>query len=404
MLAAAGLAMWRLGVDRLDLVVLAAACLGGGTVVLVALWTSSAAVVLHRRLRRAPRPLLSSDCDAPLPTGFVLPVPRWLPLLEATWSWELPRAVEVEGRPVPGGLAEVATARRRGRSDRVVRRVVIRDATGLTALTLAVGTPGEVRFAPRTGRLSHLAVLDSLIGGDEVGEPRGAPLGDPIDMRRYAHGDSPRLILWKTFARSRKLLVRIPERAVAARTRTCAFLVAGPDDEASAALARAVLEQGLLGEGWRFGADGAAAAAHTLAEALEALVASGNAGAETRSGLTRFLATAERDGFAHCVLFLPPRPGPWLERTAATVRQARLETLLLTAVDGTGAAAAPAPWWRRLLLLPATDGGDTAAALEAMAAPFVGLASRMAAVDRATGRVLGDPRLPVVAAGTGRRR
>lgn len=398
MLAAAGLALWRLGMGRLDLVVLAAAALGGGATVLLALGVSATAAVLALRVRRLPVLSLAADCGIPLPTGFVLPLPRWLPLLEASWTWEAPAAVEVGARPVPGGLAEVATARRRGRFERIVRRVAVRDAAGLAEITLTLATAAEVRFTPHAGSLRSLTVLEGLTAGEELSDPHGEPFGDPIDMRRYTHGDSPRLILWKVFARSRKLLVRLPERAVAARRRTCAYLVAGPGDEASAALARAVVEQGLLGEGWRFGADGSAEAAHTETEALDTLVASGRAAAGAAVGLGDFLRRAERDGFAHCVLFLPPRPGPWLEPTAAAARATRLRPLLLTAVDGAGVEAPPTPRWRRLLLLP-RGGASPPADLHAVAAPFVGMPSRMVAVDRATGRVLGDPRLAVATRG-----
>ena len=67
--------------------------------------------------------------------------------------------------------------------------------------------------------------------------------------------DSPRLILWKVYARTRRLFVRTSERALEAAPRTCAYLVADPQDEAAATLARTVLERGLLGDRWRFGAD-----------------------------------------------------------------------------------------------------------------------------------------------------
>ena len=258
-------------------------------------------------------------------------------------------------------------------------------------------TPGGVRFAPRTGHLRNLAVLEGLTAGEELSDPRGGPFGDPIDMRRYAHGDSPRLILWKIFARSRKLLVRVPERALAARTRTCAYLVAGPGDEASAALARAVVEQGLLGEGWRFGADGSAEAAHTAAGALDALVASGNAATGAPGDLTGFLRRAEQDGFAHCVLFLPPRPGGWLEPTAAAVRATRLRPLLLTAVDGYAVAATLSRGGGACSCSP--TGSRTRP--EPPSTPWLPPSSVCPAGwsrwTASTGRVLGDPRLAVAA-------
>ena len=62
------------------------------------------------------------------------------------------------------------------------------------------------------------------------------------------HGDPLRHILWKTFARTRRLLVRMPERAIAPQPITVAFLVAGEHDEPTASAARLYLERGLVGK------------------------------------------------------------------------------------------------------------------------------------------------------------
>jgi len=399
LLGLAAVALRRWGMGRLDLVVLAATVLGGGLVLLLASLVVIAALVLSLRLRRLPAGApLATDCGSPLETGFRLPFPRWLPLLEVGWRWESPRQVAVEATRARGGMAEVVTAARRGRAERVVRQVTVGDVTGLTAVTLTSSSASTVRFAPRCGALARLALLEGLLAGDDLSDPHGAPLGDPVDMRRYAHGDSPRLILWKVYARSRKLLVRVPERAVATRTRTCAYLVAGHGDEPAAALARAVVDLGLLGLGWRFGADGWRPSASSGAEALDALVASGDADPRGPSGLAQFVARAERDGYAHCLVFVPPGPGPWLATAAATVARTALRTLVLTAVDGVAADTPRPAWWRRLLFEADRDGHPVAAGLDSMAAPFLGLPCRMVAVDRASGRVLGDPRLRVALA------
>jgi hypothetical protein len=402
LLGLAALALRHWGMGRLDLVVLAATVLGGGVLLLLAALVVIAALVLSLRLRRLPAGApLAADCGSPLATGFRFPFPRWLPLLEVGWRWNNPRRVEVVATRDLGGLAEVVTAERRGRAEQVVRRVTVGDVTGLTAVTLTTSSATTVSFAPRCGALARLPLLEGLIAGDDLPDPRGGPFGDPIDMRRYAHGDSPRFILWKVYARSRKLLVRVPERALAVRTRTCAYLVAGPGDEPSAALARASLELGLLGEGWRFGADGSRATASNRDEALDALVASGDADPRGPTGLAPFLDRAARDGYAHCLLFVPPGPGPWLDTVPATVARTALRTVVLTAVDGVAADTPRPAWWRRLFLEADTDGHPVAASLDRMATPFLGLPCRMAAVDRTTGLLLGDPRLRVALAQRG---
>src|SRR5205814_5321723 len=98
--------------------------------------------------------------------------------------------------------------------------------------------------------------LPGLAAGDDEAHPLGQPVGDRIEMRPYVPGDSPRTIAWKIYGRTGKLVVRAPERARIVSPRGCAYQVAGPHDESTAAVARAVLERGFLGQEWRFGADG----------------------------------------------------------------------------------------------------------------------------------------------------
>ena len=69
-------------------------------------------------------------------------------------------------------------------------------------------------------------------------------------------GDSVKNIIWKVYARSRQLNVRLPEHSVFQSKKTLAFLLTSENDEAAAAVARVALQSGALGEDWAFGADG----------------------------------------------------------------------------------------------------------------------------------------------------
>ncbi|HPS79421.1 MAG TPA: DUF58 domain-containing protein, partial [Thermoanaerobaculaceae bacterium] len=309
--AAAVASFILLGVNHLDLVVLAAAGLGLLLLLLLVLLVTVCSVVVHLRVKRAPGPeALRLESGGPQPTGWVLPVPRWLPLVEVEWTWSWPPEISVIARPTHGRTREEVVPARRGEWPGLGRRLVVRDLTGLAAISWTVPAPTHVRVEPSRGALDQLTLLDTLAGGEELSEPRGAPLGDRVDMRQYTHGDSPRLILWKVYARTRKLLVRIPERAVTARPRACAYLVAGDGDEATAGLARVLAERGVLGDNWWFGADGTQRVASDARGALDVLVLSGLAG-ERRSGRRRhasggaaetavgaFLSRAEQAGFS----------------------------------------------------------------------------------------------------------
>ena len=98
--------------------------------------------------------------------------------------------------------------------------------------------------------------------------------GDRVELRRYVPGDSARFIHWKVFGRTRKLMVRVPERALSRARRTVAYLVAGAHDEAAAAAARAAIEEEALGTDWQFAADGSPEATSDRSEAIHKVMAS----------------------------------------------------------------------------------------------------------------------------------
>lgn len=387
-----------LGVGTLDLVVFAAAGLGIGLVTLVLLLVAGAALVLHLRVRRRPAAVaLRLESGQPQPTGWTLPSPRWLPLVEVAWRWEHPPEVSVHPRPRRGGAAEEVLPARRGEWREVHRRLEVRDVMSLAALSWTAGAATHVRVEPHRGGLDHLPLLDTLAGGEELSEPRGQPFGDRVDMRQYTHGDSPRLILWKVYARTRKLLVRIPERAVTARPRACAYFVAGDGDEATAGLARVMVERGLLGDNWWFGADGTERVASDAQGALDVLVASGLAGRDGETGagtrLGEFLARADKAGFGVCLVFLPARPGAWTAQAAAILAGTRLRTQLYTALDDADTRPVRRSRLAGWLLRPSPRRAPRWDDVTAMSAAFLGLGVPMLAVDRRHGRLLGDPRV-----------
>ena len=134
----------------------------------------------------------------------------------------------------------------------------------------------------------------------------GEPVGDRMEIRPYAAGDSVRDILWKNYARTRQLNVRLRERSVAHGQRILAYLLSGPDDEAAAAVARAALESGAFGEDWRFSADGAETPCGELETALRAVARSRALDQPHAPGLERFLAAVDQRGATHCIVFAGP--------------------------------------------------------------------------------------------------
>lgn len=390
------LAVLEMGQKRQDYVLYVAG-LGLLAVVLVAgLLVVAAALVVGIPIR--PRTLAHARFEAGRieRTGFTLPSLSLMPLVSLDWDWLEPLAVRLEKRIEKGRLVEEVIFGERGEHEQTVRRVVIEDVLGIARVAFQSSeyTPRTIR--PALGRPLASPLLEAFAAGDAISHPAGPPDGDPIDMRRYVAGDPMKRVLWKVYARSRNLMVRLPERAISPTHRTLAYLVAGEGDEAAAAVARIAVESDALGPEWRFGADlppgKAIPDATDAATALSLIVASRGAREQAGAGLGPFLERNELWG-GRCVVFAGAQPGPGLEALCAEARRrpGRLEVVL--GVDGVRGAER-AGRWRRLFLL---DGEDDDLAGARVDAEELGRTSKalttagasVTVVDRPTGKVQG---------------
>jgi hypothetical protein len=386
-------AFWLEGIRRQDFVFLAIGFIGVLVTLLVLLLTVAAAPLVHARWKRgSTRPGLTVECAAVQETGFFPPLPRWLPLLEYSWKWEPPAYVDVRDGTHPDRRREFVVPRRRGVHSGIRRRILLRDVLGLTALEWVIPESAEIRFLPAKGALDTLTLLDGLTGGDDLSDPRGAAEGDRVDMRQYTPGDSPRMILWKVYAHTRKLLVRVPERALTARPRFCAYFVAGTQDEPGAGFTRVVLERGFLGENWRFGADGSTTFTGRLDEAIDLLIGSASVSTEAATRLPEFLQQAEKDGFASCLVVMPPTQGPWVDPVFQSLCHSALRIHAFTVVDGPARVHAAGQAWKRLFYTHHAHPGESVPDLAWMAHDFGAVPFPISALDRVSGRAFGDAR------------
>jgi Protein of unknown function DUF58 len=416
-LALAALAFGYYGKRRLDLLLLV---VGAASLALFALAIfvtviAAAALALHLRGLRmragVDTPRAAHDDRAPLElvgavpaeTGFSLPALRFLPLVRVEWSWVEPPA-EVTTRSEQGRLVEIVTPLRRARGDAILRRVEVSDAFGLTRLAFGAREPREVRVAPSAGALARVHLVRSTAEGEDLYDPKGRPEGERIDTRAYAAGDPTRLILWKVYARTQKLVVRTPERAYSVAKKTVAYLVAGDGDEPAAGAARVAVESGALGDSFAFAADGVDLIATKGAEALDAIARSAACSGHPVGGvgLAPFLARVEEGASSRAVVFVPARPGPWLGPVvaAARARAFRAPLAVVVCTDGIDPEARLSRLSRLALLTPPTRGpARTPAAVIAEVVRALGAGgARVVVVDRQSGKAWEGARLAAVSA------
>src|SRR5262249_1283090 len=136
--------------------------------------------------------------------------------------------------------------------------------------------------------------------------------------------------------------------------RTLVHLVAGPGDEPSAGVVRGALERGLLGSEAMFLGDGAVEPARSLAECLEQIVNSKQFRDRGGGGPDEVFAQGGTHGISAAWLFVPCRPGSWLERVATALERHYGPFSIVIGIDGPPRTERPSAWSR--WAQPAADG------------------------------------------------
>lgn len=386
----AGFAVWRYGFGQLDLLLFMLGLAGLLLVLLSAALVGLTALYVRRRVCPASAEVLRFEAGVPIRTGFSTPSLDRLPLIRLLWTWRQPAEVEVRLINKERRLVEEAIAPRRCQVAAMRRRFVVRDVFGLCSIAWGREDPTPLTVLPNAGRLRRMPVVQSMAAAEGLSHPSGAPEGDRMEIRRYTPGDSVRHIMWKTFARTRILNVRTPERSVDHSRKTVAYLIAGPGDEPAAAAARVALEAGALGERWLFGADGASQPTATLDTALAAIARSGSWRRNGEGGgLGTFLREVGNEGEVHCIIFAPARGGGWTREALGAAHGFRGGLSFVLGTDGVARPSA-VPLWRRLLFATTPEEGTPAAELNTLLTTLGRAGFPVLVVDRASGRSYGE--------------
>jgi len=369
---------------HLDLVLLTATVTAVIVLIILTALTTISALILNRGARRASPPaLLEIETGSRQLTGFTVRFPRWIPLINCDWQTD-PADFRAEVQARAGNLEESVQPVRRGIFNSIDRRFRAGDIFGLTQISWTRRHAAEITVLPAGRPLNPIESLFGFAAGDEDAHPDGEPRGDRVEMRPYVPGDPIRMILWKVYARSGKLMVRVPERAVAPRPGACAYFIAGPGDEAAAGVARTFIERRLPGESWCFGADGSPGATSDPQNAITRLARSGSAPVSAGS-IASFLLAAEKQGYAHCLIFVPSARGPWMDRAGVVLAKSGLKIQVVTAVESVDPDEKGTQRWRHILFRMPPHPGASMPAIERLRGHLRLLAHNVLIVDAASG-------------------
>lgn len=386
LLAGLGAAAWFIGLERQDVILKNAAVIVAGWMAISAVLVLVAGLWLQVRPERTPDEPLRLDTLTPTSSGYSPSVVTLLPVLQFDTAWKEPQGIEAAAKLRGVRLVEEVVASQRGVFPSVRRHIRVSDLFGLVRVVVRRRWDREVRVVPAGGSAGAIPAPRSYREGEGEPCPEGGPHGDRVDQRRYTPGDPLKVVLWKAFAKSGRMLVRTPERALEEVDRLRIYFVASDDagsDEPTAGVARAALESGAMGREFQFAADGDAATADTVDEAVKRIVASGSAHGRGGEGLARFLA--EESDLSGAILFLPARPGAWFANVERAVRAQPALYRAIIGVDGIPTRRTSRGLGR---LLARKNTGVTRDELRDTCSRLETLGVEPVIIDRTTGRVV----------------
>ena len=319
----------RFGITQQDQIVLVATTVGLVAIATLALMVLATAIRLKVwRITQDFEPIQMIS-GIPSQTDFKLPIALRNPFIVSKANWQSPQMTN--SRFVFKGfkVTEEATAEKRGYSEAIIRTFVLSDFLGLCKISLTQKVAASATIEPNQGRAASVQLISQLQAGDTIPHPEGKPQGDLIEMKNYGAGDPLKLVLWKQYARTGRLLVRSHERSIAETERIAVAFVAGDQDEANAGVAFAMLDNQCFGTEFTFCADGATAPTNVRSEAKFQIIRS--AGTDVpASSLSRIFEQGKENNL---LLFVPAKVGPWIDRLAEQTDRTNVRAKAILTID-----------------------------------------------------------------------
>lgn len=272
------------------------------------LYAFSASLWAFLLIRQTVMPSIA-DMELPLleyhkeqPTG--MNVPRWAspPMIGVSIIWKEPVGVAAW---INSRGQEVVSPLRRGWASRVIREIEVTDLFRLFRFKVKAVTASPVTILPA----SRTPDAELQFGAGKAGEVfsmTSKPEGDRFNLRGYIPGDPLKFVMWHRMTPDGQHYVRLPETVEAPHV-TILFMV-GEADDASAELARFLIETEPMGSDWSFRVSTSPETVSTQSEALSLLAASGNqrpANGDVAMGCQALDEAAQSSQGAFTVLLVP---------------------------------------------------------------------------------------------------
>jgi hypothetical protein len=278
---------------------------------------------------------------------------RVYPLLEVNVKSRKPSRYLIEDAARARHRSMTLIPQRRGTIDNLELTFEVADIFGLNRTLIQRDLPFHLEVQAKQPALES-AQLHLPNAGDDSAHPAGSLAGDYVDMRRYAPGDPQRFILWKAFARSRKLLVRTPERAQSKEPAIALVLMTCDHDAEAADVARYFLEQ--AHEKLAFGAAGLREVAFNVHDALALLKTSGGIDEFSIDAVCDTLATLLKSTNQRVVVVASPEDSVLLQRLTELTHRLGVTPHVILSSSATSKPSNSR--WQRLGILTPKDSGS----------------------------------------------
>ena len=288
------------------------------------------------------------DTGQKLRSGYRIYRPAYLPFIQIDISPEAEAPFIARYDRKGNWIDETVTLTTRGRYESIVRTITVRDIFGLSSVTFDHNAAFCAEIRPSKTAFESIQFA-ARASGEGYSFPTGESKGELVEMRRYQAGDPLRYILWRVFARSRKLLVRAPEPAVVEEQEMFLYFIAGQEDNESASLTRSFLSTFSESDTeLHFCADGSHRIVHNAVDGIDDVVESVKHRSKGGENILEMIKRIPKQASQHCFMMVPRSKGIWIDHVREFCTSTGLRPNFVMAVKA-AAAHKKASLARRLL-------------------------------------------------------